>query len=138
MQKDELLEWQRWGKNNHDLFKDLKPGSRVGFLSKEDLDQPQGRVVVLEVGRQGLDVYYLPFTGMRQLAVDVLFVAESEILAQIKETSATHEGGRLFRQLLSLGQIHFYYLAKAKDLMRKGFMELFSNLGLESLGGCVN
>lgn len=131
-----LLEWQGWVEDNHNLFRELRPGSRVGFFAREELEQPQGHVVVLEVGRKVLHVYRLPFTGLRQLAADVLFVADYEILTQVREARASREGSRLLRQLLSSGQIVLYFLAKPKDLKRKGFTELFSNLGIESVGEC--
>jgi len=92
-----LEHWQEWSRRNRQIFDVLRPGSKIGFLSKEELAQLRGRVLILQVAEPDVESYLADFTGFRQDLADVLFVAPGEALVAIERATGPNEAAASLR-----------------------------------------
>ena len=90
--------------------------------------------MVWEVGADGVTSETRPFPGYAEAAVDVLWVAEEEVVAAL--TGANEKLPEAVPEALRSGDILSFVMRPLDDLAELGFEDFFESLGLSYMGAC--
>lgn len=144
----ELLAWQAMLDRHAELFSEMNPGSRVGFVARADsgmrpgkhvagaiASSGSGQMLAWERQGDGMRACIEIFGGIKDARVDLLFVAEEEALAATRESLAG-ETLNVVKRLIRKGGIMFYVMKDKYQLQDAGYEEFLDSLGLAFLGAC--
>ncbi len=87
-------------------------------------------MLVWEVGADGAVSETRPFPGYAEAGVDVLWVAEEEVVAALTKTIEKAP------EALRSGDILSFVMRPLDELAELGFEGFFENLGLSYMGAC--
>lgn len=144
----DLSAWQAMLDRHAELFSEMSAGSRVGFVSRSGSGINPGKHVaglmaasgagdMMAWERQGAGMHTRleRYAGFQDARVDLLFVAEDDALATLRE--ALHgEALALIKRLIRKGGIMFYVMKNKYQLQEAGYEEFLESLGLAFLGAC--
>ena len=144
----ELLAWQAMLDRHAELFSEMNPGSRVGFVARADSGMLPGKHIaaaqaavgsgtMLAWERQGAGMVAanVAFGGISDAGVDLLFVVEDEALEAMR-ASLPGETLSVVKRLIRKGGIMFYVMKNKYQLQDAGYEEFLDSLGLAFLGAC--
>ena len=118
--------WDKWGKQNSNLFTDLVNGSTIAVAMTENKE----KLVFLEKEENGLKANIKPLSELESSGAGLLFVMDENDIEEILNADDSSK----FMNLLSSGKIEVYGLRDHSKLIDKGYTVFLNNLGL-SLGG---
>ena len=144
----ECTDWQAMLDRHAELFSEMNPGSRVGFISRSASGMSPGKHVAGLVAasgggemlcweRQGAGMQSRlePYLGFDTARVDLLFVAEDEALAAVR-AALQDDTLSIIKRLIRKGGIMFYVMKNKYQLQEAGYEEFLDSLGLAFLGAC--
>ena len=144
----ELPAWQAMLDRHAELFSEMNPGSRIGFVARADSGMlpgkhvasamaasGSGRMLAWERQNEGMRASIEDFGGIKDSRVDLLFVAEDEALTNTRE-SLSGETLNVIKRLIRKGGIMFYVMKNKYQLQEAGYEEFLDSLGLAFLGAC--
>ncbi len=143
-----VQDWQAMLDRHADLFSDLVPGSAVGFVPRAGSGIQPGKHVagVVNAGgagqmltwamdgermRAGLRAY----AGFQEAGVDLLFVADGQGLAAMRE-AVGGEALSVIKRQIRAGAIMFFVMKTKYQLQDAGYEDFLDSLGLAFLGAC--
>lgn len=144
----ELADWQTMLDRHGELFVDMVPGSSVAVVPREGSGiQPGKHVAGLkaaggsgdmlrwEVTADGMRAAIVPYRGFQEAKVDLLFVAETEVLDKLR-ADIGDETLPLMKRQIRAGSIMFFVMRTKYELQDAGYEEFLDSLGLAFLGAC--
>jgi epoxyqueuosine reductase QueG len=118
--------WDKWAKQNSDLFNELAAGATIAISMAENKE----KLIFLEKENDDLNVAIKSPKELEDSEPDLLFViTEKDIVELLKGSSVT------FIDLLSSGRIGIYGLKSESQLIDKGYNAFLYRLGLNFGGG---
>lgn len=142
-----LADWQAMLDRHAELFAEMTPGASVALVPRDTsgilpgrhlaglMAAAGGEMLRWEVTPTGVRAALLPFRGVREAAVDLLFVADEEALARLRADIG--EGTLpLMKRLLRTGNIMFFVMRTKHELQEAGYEDFLDSLGLAFLGAC--
>jgi hypothetical protein len=148
----DLSAWQAMLDRHAELFSEMSAGSRVGFVTRAGSGLNPGKhvaglmastgagdMMAWERQESGMHSSLEGYAGFQEARVDLLFVAEDEALATMKE--ALHgelrgEALSMIKRQIRKGGIMFYVMKNKSQLQDAGYEEFLESLGLAFLGAC--
>jgi len=144
----ELLAWQAMLDRHAELFSEMNPGSRIGFVARADSGMlpgkhvagamaalGSGQMLAWERRGEGMRASIEDFGGIKDSRVDLLFVAEEEALNATRD-SLSGETLSVVKRAIRKGGIMFYVMKNKYQLQEAGYEEFLDSLGLAFLGAC--
>ncbi len=144
----DLSAWQAMLDRHAELFSEMSAGSRVGFVSRAGSGITPGKhaaglmaapgagdMMAWEHQGAGMHTRLESYAGFQDARVDLLFVAEDDALATLRE-SLNGEALALIKRLIRKGGIMFYVMKNKYQLQDAGYEEFLESLGLAFLGAC--
>ena len=144
----ELADWQAMLDRHAELFADMTPGSSVALVPKEGSGirpgkhvaglmaaEGSGEMLRWEVVPGGMRAAIAPYRGLRDAKADLLFVADEEALARLRNNIGDDTLSLMRRQIRS-GNILFFVMRTKYELQDAGYEEFLDTLGLAFLGAC--
>ena len=144
----DLSAWQAMLDRHAELFSEMSTGSRVGFVSRSGSGVSPGKhvaglmaangagdMMAWERGETGMQTSIEGYAGFQDARVDLLFVAEDEALAAMREALSGEALG-MIKRLIRKGGIMFYVMKNKYQLQDAGYEEFLESLGLAFLGAC--
>ncbi|HMM54671.1 MAG TPA: hypothetical protein PKC23_06610 [Candidatus Desulfobacillus sp.] len=142
-----LESWQAMLDGQAEVFAEMLPGASVAIVPRAGSGiQPGRRAAALkaaaggemlrwEVVAGGVRADLVPFRGLGDAGVDLLFVAEDEALARLREDIGAGTLTLMKRQLRA-GDMMFFVMRNKHELQEAGYEEFLDSLGLAFLGAC--
>ena len=127
--------WQSLLDRHAELFCGMLPGSRIGFLSKDDFEPPEATMVVWEAGRHGMRAGYEPFPGFEAVKVDLLFIADDAALQKLHDPQ-TPTPFTAVKSKVRNRDILLYIIKPRDELLDCGYEDFIDSLGLSFMGAC--
>jgi hypothetical protein len=127
--------WQSLLDRSAEVFHDIKPGARVGVVSKDDFEPPTATMLVWEATEQGMRASYELFPGFERVAIDLLFIADDATIVRMHD-SATSAPFAEIRSKLRRRDILLYVVKPRDALIEAGYENFLDSLGLAVLGAC--
>ncbi len=144
----ELASWQAMLVRHDELFTEMVPGSSVAIVPREGSGiQPgkhvaglmaaegAGEMLRWEVTANGMRAALAPYRGFQDAKVDLLFVADSEAMAILRDNIGDDTLSLMKRQIRA-GNIMFFVMRTKYELQDAGYEEFLDTLGLAFLGAC--
>ncbi len=144
----DLSAWQAMLDRHAELFSEMSAGSRVGFVSRSGSGLSPGKhvaglmaangagdMMAWERRETGMQTSLEDYAGFQDARVDLLFVAEDEALAAMREALSGEALG-MIKRLIRKGGIMFYVMKNKYQLQDAGYEEFLESLGLSFLGAC--
>lgn len=144
----DLSAWQAMLDRHAELFSEMSAGSRVGFVSRSESGLSPGKhvaglmaangagdMMAWERRETGMQTSLEDYAGFQDARVDLLFVAEDEALAAMREALSGEALG-MIKRLIRKGGIMFYVMKNKYQLQDAGYEEFLESLGLSFLGAC--
>jgi len=143
----ELPSWQSMLDRHRELFVEMQPGSRIGFVSREASGILPGKhlegvqvatevpMLAWQLENDGMSARIERFAGMASTKVDLLLVADEEALA----TMLGELGGdtlTVIKRLIRRGRMMFFVFKNKAQLQDAGYEDFLDSLGLAFLGAC--
>ncbi len=116
------------------MFSELEAGARIGLVARHIVDGGAGPMLVWEVGPGGVSTRNQPFPGYAEAGVDILWVAEDQVVTALAEA-----GGELAAVVgrgVRSGDILSFVMRPLDELAELGFEDFFESLGLSYMGAC--
>ena len=143
-----VQDWQAMLDRHACLFSELLPGSAVGFVARAGSGIHPGKHVagVINAGGAGemltwsmdgarMRAALKGYAGFQDAGVDLLFVADAEGLAAMREAVAGEALSVVKRQIRA-GTIMFFVMKTKYQLQDAGYEDFLDSLGLAFLGAC--
>jgi len=144
----DLPAWQSMLERHAPLFSELVPGSSVGFVPRAGSGiQPgkhvagvmnaggSGQMLTWAMGDDGMRADIRDYAGFQDARVDLLFVADEDGLAAMREALAGETLSIIKRQIRK-GSIMFFVMKTKYQLQDAGYEDFLDSLGLAFLGAC--
>ena len=128
----DLDHWQGILDRRQDIFSGILDESRIGIMPKAAVASQEGKVLVWEAEAGRMAAKCKPFTGFRNADVDILFVAEEEVLDNLYNDGEINR----IKEQIRLGAVLFYSLKTKNDLLDLGYEGFLDTLGLAFMGAC--
>ena len=143
----DMAPWQSMLDRHRELFLDMVPGSRIGFVSREASGILPGKhlegvrlaaevpMLAWQLDAGGMSARIERFAGMASTRVDLLLVADDEALA----TMLDELGGdtlAAIKRLIRRGRMMFFVFKNKAQLQDAGYEDFLDSLGLAFLGAC--
>ena len=144
-----LDDWQAMLERQAELFSEMSPESSVGFVPRAGSGilpgkhaaglksaTGEGEMLVWKVkDGGGMRASMRRYSGFQDAKVDLLFVADEDALAAMREALAGDTMSRI-KRLIRSGGIMFYVMKTKYELQDAGYEEFLDTLGLAFLGAC--
>jgi hypothetical protein len=144
----DLTLWQAMLDRHAPLFSEMLPGAAVGFVARAGSGIQPGRHLAGLTGAAGagemltwrmdgtrMRADRLPYRGLAQPGVDLLFVADDGALAALRD--ALHgETLSIVKRQIRAGSIMFFVMKTKSQLQDAGYEDFLDSLGLAFLGAC--
>ncbi len=144
----DLPAWQSMLERHGPLFSELVPGSSVGFVPRAGSGiQPgkhvagvmnaggSGQMLTWAMGDDGMRADIRDYAGFQDASVDLLFVADEDGLAAMRDALAGETLSIIKRQIRK-GSIMFFVMKTKYQLQDAGYEDFLDSLGLAFLGAC--
>jgi len=144
----DLSNWQAMLDRHATLFSELVPGSAVGFVPRAGSGIHPGKHVagVMNAGGSGRMLTWAmegetmradirDYAGFQDARVDLLFVADEDGLAAMRE-AITGETLSIIKRQIRKGSIMFFVMKTKYQLQDAGYEDFLDSLGLAFLGAC--
>jgi hypothetical protein len=144
----EVADWQAMLVRHDELFTEMVPGSSVAIVPRDGSGiQPgkhvaglmaadgAGEMLRWEVTPNGMRAALAPYRGFQEAKVDLLFVADSEAMAILRDNIGDDTLSLMKRQIRT-GNIMFFVMRTKYELQDAGYEEFLDTLGLAFLGAC--
>ncbi len=118
----------------HGMFSELEAGARIGLVARDVVDGGAGAMLVWEVTGTGVDSTTLSFPGYAEAGVDILWVAEDQVVTALAR--AGDELAKVVGDGVRSGDILSFVMRPLDELAELGFEEFFERLGLSYMGAC--
>lgn len=142
-----MVPWQAMLDRHRELFVDMVPGSRIGFVSREASGILPGKhldgvklatevpMLAWQLENDGMSARIERFAGMAGTKVDLLLVADEEAMATML---GELEGDTLavIKRLIRRGRMMFFVFKNKAQLQDAGYEDFLDSLGLAFLGAC--
>lgn len=142
-----LAAWQSMLERYSELFVDMRPGSRIGIVSREASGILPGKhpaglqsaaevpMLAWQVGDGRIAAHIERFAGMSSTRVDLLLVADADAMASMLDQL---DGDMLtaIKRLIRRGSMMFFVFRTKAELQDAGFEDFLDSLGLAFLGAC--
>jgi hypothetical protein len=143
----DIAPWQSMLDRHREVFVDMVPGSRIGFVSREASGILPGKhlegvqvasevpMLAWQLDDGGMSARIERFAGMASTKVDLLLVADEEAMA----TMRGELGGdtlTVIKRLIRRGRMMFFVFKNKAQLQDAGYEEFLESLGLAFLGAC--
>ncbi|HJP20859.1 MAG: hypothetical protein QF546_09780 [Alphaproteobacteria bacterium] len=116
------------------MFSELENGARIGLVAREVVDGGAGAMLVWEIGTEGVSAESLPFPGYAEARVDILWVAEEDLVVALGE--AGEDLAAVVGRGVRSGDILSFVMRPLDELAELGFEGFFESLGLSYMGAC--
>ncbi|MCL5962343.1 MAG: hypothetical protein M1358_24030 [Chloroflexi bacterium] len=126
--------WQKIAEAQGSLLPGVKPGGRVAVISKQELGESSGEMIVWVSKDQTTGFDKRPFQGFRNSDADLMFVVDEELLVNVCENTQENPIPKL-RHGIRQGSVLCYFLRPKRELINIGYEEFVDLLGLP-LAGC--
>lgn len=143
-----VQDWQAMLDRHACLFSELLPGSAVGFVPRAGSGIHPGKHVagVMNAGGAGEMLTWAmegermragvrSYAGFQEARVDLLFVADTEGLAAMRE-AVGGEALSVIKRQIRAGTIMFFVMKTKYQLQDAGYEDFLDSLGLAFLGAC--
>ena len=144
----ELTDWQAMLDRHATLFSELVPGSAVGFVPRAGSGiqpgkhvagvmnaQGAGDMLTWAMAEMGMHANIRSYTGFQDASVDLLFVADEDGLAAMRE-ALSGETLSIIKRQIRKGSIMFFVMKTKYQLQDAGYEDFLDSLGLAFLGAC--
>jgi len=144
----DLPAWQSMLERHGPLFSELVPGSSVGFVARAGSGiQPgkhvagvmnaggSGQMLTWAMADDGMRANIRDYAGFQDASVDLLFVADEDGLAAMRDALAGETLSIIKRQIRK-GSIMFFVMKTKYQLQDAGYEDFLDSLGLAFLGAC--
>jgi hypothetical protein len=144
----EIEAWQAMLDRHAELFAEMTPGASVAIVPREGSGILPGKHVAglmaasgvgemlrWQVTAAGMRADIVPYRGLRDVGVDLLFVADAEARAKLC-ANLGDETLALMKRLIRSGNIMFFVMRTKYELQDAGYEEFLDTLGLAFLGAC--
>ena len=143
----EIASWQSMLDRHRELFIEMQPGSRIGFVSREASGiLPGKRLEGVQVANEvsmlawqledgGMSAHIERFAGMASTKVDLLLVADAEAVATMLE-QLNGDAPTAIKRLIRRGRMMFFVFKNKAQLQDAGYEDFLDSLGLAFLGAC--
>lgn len=146
----ELDDWQSMLDRHAELFTEMTPGSAVGIVPRAGSGIQAGKHVaglndaiggemlvwrVRDGHEAGMSAIHCRYAGVREAGVDLLFVADDDALAAMRD-ALRHDTLSIMKRLIRKGNIMFYVMKTKYQLQDAGYEDFLDSLGLAFLGAC--
>ncbi|MDA8257676.1 MAG: hypothetical protein M0Z99_18935 [Betaproteobacteria bacterium] len=142
-----IAPWQAMLDRHQELFLDMVPGSRIGFVSREASGILPGKhldgvklatdvpMLAWQLENGSMSARIERFAGMAATKVDLLLVADEEAMATML---GELEGDTLavIKRLIRRGRMMFFVFKNKAQLQDAGYEDFLDSLGLAFLGAC--
>lgn len=142
-----IAPWQAMLDRHQELFLDMVPGSRIGFVSREASGILPGKhlegvklatevpMLAWQLENGSMSARIERFAGMASTKVDILLVADEEAMATML---GELEGDTLtvIKRLIRRGRMMFFVFKNKAQLQDAGYEDFLDSLGLAFLGAC--
>jgi hypothetical protein len=143
----EIAAWQSMLDRHRELFVEMVPGSRIGFVSREASGILPGKhlegvklarevpMLAWQLEDGAMSARIERFVGMAATRVDLLLVADDEAMAMMLDQL---EGDTLtvIKRLIRRGRMMFFVFKNKAQLQDAGYEDFLDSLGLAFLGAC--
>ena len=131
----DLNGWQTLLDGNPEIFHGLMPGARIGLLSKDDFEPPQATMLVWQVNVDGMQASYEPFPGFEQVLIDLLFIADEDVIRRLHSGHAPEPFAEI-KAKVRRRDIILYVVKPRDELIACGYEDFLDSLGLAFMGAC--
>ena len=144
----ELTAWQAMLERHAPLFSELVPGCAVGFVPRAGSGiQPgkhvagvmnaagSGQMLTWQMADDGMHADIRAYAGFQDARVDLLFVADDDGLAAMRE-ALDGETLSIIKRQIRKGTIMFFVMKTKYELQDAGYEDFLDSLGLAFLGAC--
>jgi hypothetical protein len=143
----DIAPWQSMLDRHQELFLEMVPGSRIGFVSREvsgilpgkhlDGVRVASEVPMLAWQLEGgaMSARIERFAGMASTKVDLLLVADEEAMATMLG-ELNGDTLTVIKRLIRRGRMMFFVFKNKAQLQDAGYEDFLDSLGLAFLGAC--
>ena len=144
----EVADWQAMLVRHGELFTEMVSGSSVAIVPRDGSGiQPgkhvaglmaadgAGEMLRWEVTPNGMRAALAPYRGFQDAKVDLLFVADNEAMAILRDNIGDDTLSLMKRQIRA-GNIMFFVMRTKYELQDAGYEEFLDTPGLAFLGAC--
>lgn len=131
----DICGWQTLLDRHPNIFFGMKPGAKIGLLTKDEFEPPTAMMLVWESTPDGMHAYYRPFPGFETVDIDLLFIADDPIIKHIHD-AYTEAPFTDMRAKIRRRDILLYVVKPRAQLLEHGYEDFLDSLGLAFMGSC--
>ncbi len=131
----DLAGWQSVLDRHPMIFVGMRPGSRIGLMSKDDFDPPTATMVVWEASDKAMRAKYEPFPGFDDVKIDLLLIADDATICRIYDGTNPAPFAEI-KAKVRRRDILLYVVKPRQQLLDCGYEEFLDSLGLVFMGAC--
>jgi hypothetical protein len=143
----ELASWQRMLERHSELFVEMRPGSRIGIVSREASGILPGKrlgglqasaevpMLAWQVEDDGMRARVERFAGMSSSRLDLLLVSDRDALSALRE-QLDGDALTVLKRMIRRGNTMFFVFRTKAELQDAGYEDFLDSLGLAFLGAC--
>ena len=143
----DITPWQAMLDRHQELFLEMVPGSRIGFVSREASGILPGKhlegvklaadvpMLAWQLESGGMSARIERFAGMASTKVDLLLVADEEAM-ETMQNELQGDTLAVIKRLIRRGRMMFFVFKNKAQLQDAGYEDFLDSLGLAFLGAC--
>ena len=131
----DLLGWQAVLNRNAPVFSDIRPGSRIGLMSKDDFEPPDATMLVWEATENAMQTKYESFPGFDEVKIDLLLIADDATIYDIHDPANPNPLAEI-KAKVRRRDIMLFVVKPWHELLDCGYSEFLDSLGLVYMGTC--
>lgn len=127
--------WQALLDRHASVFSEIRGGSRIGLMSKDDFEPPDATMLVWEATGSAMRAKYEAFPGFDTVAIDLLLIADDDTIRDVHDPGNPAPLAEIKRKVRHR-DIMLFVVKPRDELIENGYSDLLDSLGLVFMGTC--